>query len=151
MRVFVKNMRGEPLMPCTQRRARLLLKAGKARICKYHPFTIQLDYATGETKQDCTIGIDTGSKNIGIAVRSEDKVLFKGEVELRQDVKVHKKICFSDIGKVTAGSKGELYLYDLGGKRLIKAGGLVENFGLLEDDLGRIGKIGVGKTCKDQK
>ena len=87
MRVFVKNMRGEPLMPCTQRRARLLLKAGKAQICKYHPFTIQLDYATGETKQDCTVGIDTGSKNIGIAVRSEDKVLFKGEVELRQDVK----------------------------------------------------------------
>ena len=87
MRVFVKNMRGEPLMPCTQRKARLLLKAGKARICKYHPFTIQLDYATGETKQDCTVGIDTGSKNIGIAVRSEDKVLFKGEVELRQGVK----------------------------------------------------------------
>lgn len=84
MRVFVKNMRGEPLMPCTQRKARLLLKAGKARICKYHPFTIQLDYATGETKQECTIGIDTGSKNIGIAVRSEDKVLFKGEVELRR-------------------------------------------------------------------
>ena len=83
MRVFVKNMRGEPLMPCTQRKARLLLKAGKARICKYHPFTIQLDYATGETKQECTVGIDTGSKNIGIAVRSEDKVLFKGEQVFR--------------------------------------------------------------------
>ena len=52
---------------------------------------------------------------------------------------------------MTAGSKGELYLYDLGGKRLIKTGGLVGNFGLLEDDLGRFGKIGVGKTCKDQK
>lgn len=64
---------------------------------------------------------------------------------------VRKKICFSDIGKVIAGPKGNLYLYNLGGKRLIKVGGLVENFGLLEDDLGRFGKIGVGKTCKDQK
>ena len=87
MRVFVLNMRGEPLMPCTQRKARLLLKEGKAVIYRYNPFTIQLTYATGETKQDCHIGIDTGSKNIGFAITSEDKILFKGEVELRQDVK----------------------------------------------------------------
>lgn len=87
MRVFVLNMRGEPLMPCTQRKARLLLKEGKAVIYRYNPFTIQLTYATGETKQDCHIGIDTGSKNIGFAITSGDKVLFKGEVELRQDVK----------------------------------------------------------------
>lgn len=87
MRVFVLNMRGEPLMPCTQRKARLLLKKGKAVIYKYNPFTIQLTYATGETKQDCHIGIDTGSKYIGVAITSEDKILFKGEIELRQDVK----------------------------------------------------------------
>ncbi len=87
MRVFVFNMRGEPLMPCTQRKARLLLKAGKAKIYKYNPFTIQLKYATGENKQECHVGIDTGSKHIGLAVTSENKVLFKGEVELRQDVK----------------------------------------------------------------
>lgn len=87
MRVFVLNMRGEPLMPCTQRKARLLLKESKAVIYKYNPFTIQLTYATGETKQDCHIGIDTGSKYIGVAITSEDKVLFKGEIELRQDVK----------------------------------------------------------------
>lgn len=86
-RVFVLNMRGEPLMPCSQRKARILLKEGKAIINKYNPFTIQLTYATGETKQDCHIGIDTGAKHIGIAVTSEDKVLFKAEVELRQDVK----------------------------------------------------------------
>lgn len=86
MRVFVLNMRGEPLMPCTQRKARLLLKAKKAVIYKYSPFTIQLTYATGETKQDCAIGIDTGAKHIGFAATSGDKVLFKGEVELRQDV-----------------------------------------------------------------
>ena len=85
-RVFVLNMRGEPLMPCTQRKARILLKEGKAVIKKYNPFTIQLTYATGETKQDCHIGVDTGAKHIGIAVTSADKVLYKAEVELRQDV-----------------------------------------------------------------
>ena len=87
MRIFVMNMRGDPLMPCTQKKARILLKEGKAVIYKYDPFTIQLTYATGETKQDCHIGIDTGSKHIGTAITSENKVLFKGEIELRQDVK----------------------------------------------------------------
>lgn len=81
------NMRSDPLMPCTQKKARILLKEGKAVIYKYDPFTIQLTYATGETKQDCHIGIDTGSKHIGMAITSENKVLFKGEIELRQDVK----------------------------------------------------------------
>lgn len=80
-------MRGKPLMPCTQRKARVLLKNKKAVIYKYNPFTIRLTYATGEAKQDCHVGVDTGSKHIGIAVTSKDKVLFKGEVELRQDVK----------------------------------------------------------------
>lgn len=80
-------MRGRPLMPCTQRKARILLKEDRAVIYKYNPFTIQLTYATGEAGQDCHIGIDTGSKHIGMAVTSEDKVLFKGEIELRQDVK----------------------------------------------------------------
>lgn len=74
-------------MPCTQRKARLLLKEGKAKIYKYNPFTIQLTIPTGESKQDCHVGIDTGAKHIGIAITSENKVLFKGEVELRQDVK----------------------------------------------------------------
>lgn len=74
-------------MPCSQRKARLLLKQNKAVIYKYNPFTIQLTYTTGETVQECNIGIDTGSTHIGLAITSEDKILFKGEVELRQDIK----------------------------------------------------------------
>ena len=74
-------------MPCSQKKARILLKQNKAKIYKHNPFTIQLLYATGETKQNCHIGVDTGSKYIGLAVTSEDKVLFKAAVELRQDVK----------------------------------------------------------------
>ena len=87
MRVFVINQRGEALMPCTQRKARLLLKEGKTKIHKYNPFTIQLIIPTGESKQNCHVGIDTGAKHIGLAIASENKVLLKGEIELRQDVK----------------------------------------------------------------
>lgn len=79
-------MRGQALMPCSQRKARLLLKQGKANIIGYNPFTIQLNYATGEAKQDIHVGIDEGARHIGIAITSKNKVLAKGEVELRQDV-----------------------------------------------------------------
>lgn len=86
-RVFVLNMRGEPLMPTTQRKARILLKVKKAKIVKYNPFTIQLNYPTGENKQDVNVGVDTGAKHIGLAITSEDKVLYKAEIELRSDIK----------------------------------------------------------------
>ena len=86
MRVFVKNMRGEPLMPCSQRKARLLLKENKAQIIGYKPFTIQLLSPTGESTQEVHVGVDTGAKHIGIAVTSENKVLAKGEVELRDGI-----------------------------------------------------------------
>lgn len=87
MRVFVKSMRGEPLMPCKPQKARKLLKAKKAKIISYKPFTIQLTIATGETKQDVDIGVDTGSSHIGICVRSKNNVFAKGEITLRNDVK----------------------------------------------------------------
>ena len=79
-------MRGQALMPCSQRKARLLLKQKKAKIVGYKPFTIQLTYATGEAKQEVVVGIDEGARHIGIAIVSQGKVLVKGEVELRQDV-----------------------------------------------------------------
>lgn len=71
-------------MPCSQRKARLLLKQKKAKIVGYKPFTIQLCYATGEAKQAITIGVDEGTRHVGIAIVSQGKVLAKGEVELRQ-------------------------------------------------------------------
>lgn len=77
-------------MPCSQRKARLLLKEGKAKIVGYKPFTIQLLSPTGESTQDIHIGVDTGAKHIGIAVTSEDKVLAKGEIELRDGI--HEKM-----------------------------------------------------------
>ena len=43
-RVFLLNKDGKPLMPCRPRKARLLLKSGKAFVVKKYPFTIQLKY-----------------------------------------------------------------------------------------------------------
>jgi len=87
MLVFVINKHGEPLMPCSRRKARLLLKQGKAKIQTYEPFAIQLLYGANGYKQDITVGVDTGAKYIGAAVTSKNKVLAKGTIELRDDVK----------------------------------------------------------------
>ena len=92
MRVFVKNMRGKNLMPCSQRKARILLRQKKAKIIGYKPFTIQLQFATGETVQEIQVGVDEGAVHIGIAVTSCNKVLIKGEIELRHQSKVQKSI-----------------------------------------------------------
>ena len=80
-------MRGRPLMPCKPRKARILLKEGKAKIVRMKPFTIQLKYATGEAKQDVVIGIDDGTKNAGIAVISNDEIILKGNIKIRNNVK----------------------------------------------------------------
>jgi len=74
-------------MPCKPKKARILLKQKKAKIMKYKPFTIQLIYGSSGYKQPMDIGVDLGAKHIGVAVISEDKVLTKGEIELRQDMK----------------------------------------------------------------
>lgn len=86
-RVFVINKHGEALMPCKPRTARKLLTQDKAKPIKKEPFTIQLLYGSTGYKQSVSLGIDSGQSHIGIAVTSQTKVLFQGEVELRQDVK----------------------------------------------------------------
>ena len=86
MKVFVLNMRGQPLMPCSPAKARHLLKANKAKVKRRTPFTIQLSIATGETKQDVILGVDSGSKHIGLSATTEKTEVFASEVELRQDI-----------------------------------------------------------------
>jgi len=84
--VYVLNMRGQPLMPTTQQKANKLLKQKKAKVVHRMPFTIQLDYATGETKQPVTLGVDSGYKHIGLSAKTEKKELFSTEVQLRTDI-----------------------------------------------------------------
>ncbi|GBE55179.1 CRISPR-associated endonuclease Cas9 [archaeon BMS3Bbin15] len=86
LRVPVLNMRGKPLMPTTPRNARVLLKQEKARVVQRSPFTIQLNYPTGEAKQDITLGIDAGYSAIGFSAVTDKKKLICGELTLRKRI-----------------------------------------------------------------
>ena len=55
-------------MPCSEKRARLLLKRGRARVHRMYPFTIRLiDRKSGAT-QPLQLKIDPGSKQTGVAI-----------------------------------------------------------------------------------
>lgn len=73
-------------MPCSPRKARLLLKQGKAKVVKREPFTIQLLYGSSGYKQPINLGVDAGYKHIGISATTEKEVLFEAEFELRDDI-----------------------------------------------------------------
>ncbi len=83
MTVFVLDKRKRPLMPCTNRRARVLLRRGRARVHKLYPFTIRLvdRYVEDSVLQDLTVKLDPGSKGTGIALVREVDVLDRlGEI-----------------------------------------------------------------------
>ena len=86
--VYVVNQDNQPLMPCANVIARLLLKEGKAKCIKRIPFTIKLKYITDtDYIQKLTLGIDTGSKYIGSAVvNDKNEVIYLSQVEIRNDI-----------------------------------------------------------------
>ena len=67
-------------------KVRRMLKQGTAKVVKRCPFTIQLLYETEESTQPISLGIDAGSKVIGVSATTKDKVLYEAEVELRTDI-----------------------------------------------------------------
>lgn len=73
-------------MPITPRKARILLKEGKAKVVKRTSFTIQLKYATGEAKPEITLGVDPGYENIGLSAIAGRKEVYSAEVKLRFDI-----------------------------------------------------------------
>ena len=70
MAVFVLDKKGVALMPCTEKRARLLLARGRARVHRVLPFVIRLvdREAEGCNFQEVRIKLDPGSKTTGIAL-----------------------------------------------------------------------------------
>lgn len=86
MFVYVLNKSGEALMPCKPQKARKLLKENKAKVVNRTPFTIQLLYGCSGYKQPVNLGVDAGSKYIGLSATTNKKELFKATVELRQDI-----------------------------------------------------------------
>ena len=85
--VYVLNINGQPLMPTNRyRKVRKWLKEGKAKVVNKIPFTIQLNFETGNIVQEVNLGVDAGSKYIGISATTEKKVLFEAVVALRTDI-----------------------------------------------------------------
>ena len=85
--VYVLNQDGEPIMPTENHaKVRVLLKQGKAKVVRRTPFTIQLLYSSTNYTQDITLGVDAGSKHIGLSATTENKELFASDVELRNDI-----------------------------------------------------------------
>ena len=84
--VYVLNRRGKPLMPCSPRKARVLLKESKAKVVKRTPFTIQLTMVTGETRQSITLGVDSGYSRIGLSAVTNKQEVYSAGVNLRTDM-----------------------------------------------------------------
>lgn len=81
MAVFVLDQHHQPLMPCSEKRARLLLQRHRAVVHRRVPFVIRLlDRACAQsTVQPVALKLDPGSKTTGIApVRVEERE--EGEV-----------------------------------------------------------------------
>lgn len=85
--VYVLNIDGQPLMPTDRHgKVRHLLKDGRAEVVKRCPFTIRLLYDSTHYTQDIVLGVDAGSKHIGLSATTETKELYASDVELRNDI-----------------------------------------------------------------
>lgn len=87
MYIYVQAQDGTPLMP-TQRagKVRRMLRDGRAVIATHTPFTIRLTYDTTHHTQPVSLGVDAGSKHIGLSATTEHKELYAAEIELRSDI-----------------------------------------------------------------
>ena len=86
MYVCVLNKHGEPLMPCSSRKARVLLDNKKARVVKRTPFTIKILHGSAGYKQPITIGVDAGSRHVGLSASTETHEFYREEFTPRNDV-----------------------------------------------------------------
>lgn len=91
---FVLDANGKPLAPTKEVKAWYMIRKGKATLVNKYPMTIQLHrvIATEEIcKDEVRCGVDDGGLHVGIALvqqgQTQNKVLFKGTIEQRNDVK----------------------------------------------------------------
>lgn len=88
MNVFVLAPDEKTLMPTTPRRARMWLKQKRARIVNRTPFTIQLCFEpSSRHAQRAKVGVDTGSKTVGVAAVANSQALYQAEISLRTGIK----------------------------------------------------------------
>ena len=87
MVVYVLDREGKPLMP-TKRCGWVAyaLKHGEAKVVRREPFTIQLLRDSTRYLQEVTLGVDVGSRHIGLSASTKKEELYSAQVELRSDV-----------------------------------------------------------------
>lgn len=86
MAVAVVDRLSSPLMPTTERKARILLKKGRAVIHKYRPmFTIRLTDREGGTTQPLEYKCDTGYQHIGISICTEKHEYVNAQYDMLPD------------------------------------------------------------------
>lgn len=91
---FVVDKNNRPLAPTKVNKGWYLVRKGRAKIKSRYPMVIQLEKEVEPDKYDesrVVVGIDDGSANVGLAIvqkcPTKNKVVFKGTIEQRQDVK----------------------------------------------------------------
>ena len=91
---FVLDADGKPLSPTKGVKGWYMIRKGKAKLVSKYPMTIQLNRVIPVEeicKDEVRCGIDDGGLHTGIALvqkcQTKNKVLFKGTIEQRNDVK----------------------------------------------------------------
>jgi len=88
--VFVLDKAGKALMPCSEKRARLLLARGRARGHRVVPFVIRLADRTADSCQfqPLRIKLDPGSKTTGLALVRDTEVIDNATGEIQRGATV---------------------------------------------------------------
>lgn len=91
---FVVDKNNRPLAPTKVNKGWYLVRKGRAKIKSRYPMVIQLEKEVEPDEDDeshMVCGIDDGSIHVGLAIvqkcPTKNKVVFKGTMEQRQDVK----------------------------------------------------------------
>lgn len=91
---FVVDINNKPLAPTKEVKGWYLVRKGRAKLKSKYPMVIQLQKEVSDDEKDDShfvVGIDDGSAHVGLAVvqkcPTKNKVVFKGAIEQRQDVK----------------------------------------------------------------
>lgn len=91
---FVLDADGKPLSPTKETKAWYMIRKGKAKLVAKYPMVIQLNRIVPDDeicKDEVRCGIDDGGLYTGIAIvqkcQTRNKVLFKGTIEQRNNVK----------------------------------------------------------------
>lgn len=91
---FVLDCKGRKLSPTKVNKGWYLIRKQRATLVSKYPMVIQIKKEVKddeEDKSEFVVGVDDGSKNVGVAIiqkcKTKNKVVFKGTIEQRQDVK----------------------------------------------------------------